>query len=440
MKLISFACSILLMIGYACSPKTGAVKTDQEKDDYYRAKRIRYEDYVYEDRIRTVQFYNTREEQSMPVLTLGTDEKLILTFDELGTGTSNFTYTIEHCTSVWHSSGLSPNEYLNTFTEERITDYRFSTNTLQNFVHYEAQFPNFAIEPLISGNYLLKVYRNNDPDDLVLTRRFMVYRKRVDINASVNRSSVINDRNMKQKVNFSILHSELKITNPFDEIKAVVTQNDRWDNARISTKPVFIRENELVYDAVDDNIFNGGNEFRRFDIRSMRFYAEQVDSITRDSLYHVFLLPDKPRSRGRYVTEFDNNGRFFTRVNEGPNRALAADYVFVHFFLPYPSALSNGSLYLFGKFSDWQLYRRFRLNYNESRGGYEQTLFLKQGVYNYEYVFIADESNEADESLTEGSFFETENLYTIYVYHRALGSRYEELVGLRHINSNPVIR
>lgn len=432
----------LLLYLAACTPKLSQQKADAASPavDYYQEKHPRYEDHVYEDHIRTVLFYNSREEQSAPLLTLGAGERLLFSFDELGTSVSNFTYTVEHCTSGWQPSGLAPNEYLQNFSEERITEYKFSFNTLQNYIHYSLELPNEIIQPILSGNYLLKVYRDNDPDNLVITRRFMIYQQKVDIAATVARSSVINDRNLKQKINFTIRHPELKVSNPFDELRIVIMQNERWDHAKTTVKPVFIRENELIYDAEDENVFNGGNEFRRFDVRSMRFYAEQIDSIARDTLYKVFLFPDRSRRSGRYATELDNNGRFFIRFSEGTNPALEADYVQVQFTLPYTYPLSNGSFYLFGKFTDWKLNRRSRMNYNETLGAYESTVLVKQGVYNYQYVFLADGNRDPDESLTEGSFFETENLYTILVYHKAIGSRYEELIGVKYLNSNPVYR
>ncbi len=68
---------------------------------------------------------------------------------------------------------------------------------------------------------------------------------------------------------------------------------------------------------------------------------------------------------------------------------------------------------------------------------YTWQAYLKQGVYDYEYAFVAKGSRLADSSPVEGSFFETENRYTILVYQRQTGSRYDELIGYKESVANP---
>jgi hypothetical protein len=129
------------------------------------------------------------------------------------------------------------------------------------------------------------------------------------------------------------------------------------------------------------------------------------------------------------------NGDFLIKVQEGSNSEVEADYCYVTFFLPYDAPLTDGNLYVFGAFNAWKCNTENLLHYNPARFGYECTLYLKQGYYNYEYVFLKDGEVAADETLIEGMHYDTENDYSIYVYHRQPGTFYDQLIGVKRLNS-----
>lgn len=398
----------------------------------------RYEDKVYFSSIHTVLLYNMNEEQSFPVIGLNSSEKLLLAFDDLSDDTKNLYYTIEHCTADWNSSGLIQNQYLDGFADNPIIDYKFSFNTFQRYTHYEISFPNEQVSLLLSGNYVIKVFADNDHDRLVLTRRFMVIDNRLGIDVSFNRSPVINDRNKKQKLDFIINYGDVRINNPFDEMKVMVLQNYRWDNALYNTRPSFVRANQLEYNHVDANIFDGGNEFRRFDMRSVRFLTERVVKIDEDKTgYQVYIQEDRSRKSDRFITDIDMNGNFYIRRREGNNPSLDADYFTANFRLNMNGYSALGDYYVIGKFNDWKISEENKMKYDADNRVYTWQAYLKQGIYDYEYAFVAKGSRLADSSPTEGSFFETENRYTILVYQRQTGSRYDELIGYKEAVANP---
>jgi len=391
-----------------------------------------YRNQVFVPEIRTVQFSNGNGEQTLPVLELGGEGKLILSFDDLRGGFRNYHYTVEHCTAEWKPSTIPQIQYLRGFPGERIRDYQGSFNTYQEYTNYRLEIPDFSIEPLLSGNYILKIYEDNDPGNLVLTRRFYVLDRKVSLEADIGRSSRVAERQQRQKLNFSIFHPNLQISNPFGEIKVYVSQNGREDNAQWLTQPVHVRASQLVYDAVDVTDFLGGNEFRRFDLRSLRFRGEGVRELVHDDLFVATLETDAPRLSQAYSSLIDYNGKYFIRFQEGNAPEVEADYARVNFHFQAPRA--TGDYYVFGELTDWELKKEFRLIYDPVTQTYGASPLLKQGVYDYMYV-QADPSGQISNRQTESNHYETENDYYLFVYYRRSGSRYDELIGFTMLNT-----
>jgi hypothetical protein len=235
---------------------------------------------------------------------------------------------------------------------------------------------------------------------------------------------------------FKVNHSGFTISNPYMEIKASVLQNQRWDNAKIGIVPKFIRNNELNFDTNGQLKFESGREFRRFDIRSLRYIADGVRAydISGDE-NHAYLLFDQFRSGQKYFIENDINGQFYYDVIEYRNRRTDADYMLVHFNIPMKFPLSNGDIFVGGQWNEFKASPENRLSFNESTGMYEGEALLKQGFYNYNYYFMEKGSKEKDVSLTEGNHFDAENDYTILLYYRPFGSNYDRLIGISKINS-----
>lgn len=406
-------------------------------EEYYGSGTIRYEDYVYKSTIKTVRLYDENFELSQPVINLLAPDKLKLSFDDLDADLKNYAFTLIHCNLNWEPSDLVSAEYIDGFPETPVRDYRYSFNTLIKYIHYDAYFPTDNMKITKSGNYILKVFVEGSPDDIVLTKRFMVYENKVTIQPRVTAASIIADRNFKQEVDFTINHTGYQINNPYNDLHVVVTQNNRWDNAKTTLKPLFVKDVELVYDYDEDNVFTGGNEFRNFDIKSIRYYSERIGAVKYDSSsgMQVYLLPDEKRTFKRHTTIGDINGNYAIKIQEGNSSEVEADYCYIHFFLPYDEVLTDGNLYVFGAYNGWRCNQENLMKYNEKRFGYEGTLLLKQGYYNYEYAYLKDGATAADNTLIEGMHYETENDYTIYVYHRQQRTFYDQLIGVKRFNS-----
>lgn len=417
-----------------------AINTPTQKDttanDYYSDRTLRYSDFTYKKNIKSVELRDESFVLSQPILSLGSAEKLKLGFDDLNAGFRTYSYTFIHCNADWKPSDLMTQEYIDGFAENNINEYSYSFNTLQKYTHYSATFPNSSTRFTKSGNYLLKIFQDGDPDNVVITKRFVIYQNKVSIQAKVSAASIISDRNYKQEIDFTITHQGYPINNPYGDLKIYITQNNRWDNAKTDLKPLFVKNNELVYDYDEINVFPAGNEYRYFDMKSIRYKSEKIYSVQIDSVgNHVTLYNDEKRSFKRFYSQSDMNGNFLIKVQEGKNSEVEADYCYVNFFLPWDQIFTDGNLYVFGAYNGWQCTNDNLMKYNPKRFGYECSLYLKQGYYNYEYAFLKDGATEVDNTVVEGSHYETENDYTIYVYHRQQGTFYDQLICVKRINS-----
>jgi len=393
-----------------------------------------YENKVYQPQIKTVQCYNSQKEQSLPVITLKSGEFLVFSFDDLNAGSKNYWYTVEHCTSDWKSSRLSTIDYLETLTEDRINDFKYSFGTIQKYTHYQLTLPNSQIKPKISGNYLLKVYEEGNQQKPVISQQFYVVNNTANIAVDVMPSSQVSLRFSNQKVNFTILHQS-PIQNPYTDLKAIVMQNGNPQTAIVNTKPNFIKPGSLAYNEINSNDFPAGNEFRKFDIRSLRYKGDNVQDIIKDSTTNVVLFQDINTSKAKYSNLVDENGNFFIRNKEGSDDPAEGDYANVMFTLNAMPPTPNGDVYVVGRFNNYILNDASKLTYEPSRKRFYGNILLKQGLYDYKYVWLNKDTGKIDQTVFEGSFFETLNTYQIFAYYKKPGMRWEELIGYSNVGN-----
>ncbi|MBC8148012.1 MAG: DUF5103 domain-containing protein, partial [Bacteroidetes bacterium] len=288
-KIFNFSLYFPFLIFFiACSPKSTAPKktietivatidsnkadTKKSSDsDYYTKNYFRYEDFTYKKNIKTVFLHKDGFELAMPVLELNSESKLKLTFDDLDGDIKTYKYTVIHCDAYWKPTDALKAEYINGFENDFIENYKYSFNTLQRFTHFELIFPSENLQLTKSGNYLLKVFIDDNEDNVVLTRRFMISEPKLNVNATVRGATNLDDRNYKQEIDFTINTANYNISDPYESLKIVITQNGRWDNAIKGLKPKMVNGDILDYNYDDKNVFSGGNEFRKFDFRSLRY-------------------------------------------------------------------------------------------------------------------------------------------------------------------------
>lgn len=370
-----------------------------------------------------------------PILTLGEDQPLEISFDELSHNTHQYTYTVRHLNADWRESGLNSSEYLKGFTTQDITDYDYSLNTQQLYTHYRFIFPNEDMQLTKSGNYVIQIYEDGDTEKTIGYVCFSVAEQEAGINATVRSNTDIELAGRYQQLDIDVNTSHLRLTNPTQEIQVVVTQNNRTDNSVRLTQPTFIENNRLRYINNKQLIFEGGNEYHHFDINSAYILGNGVNHIEFDrNYYHAFLFDDVWDPTLPYTTESDADGQYVINAERTEDDDYEADYMWVHFFVPRDNPYFDGSVYVIGDVSFNQLSAANRLQYDNEHKAYCLSLYLKQGAYDYQYLFVPKGKKQGTLQRTEGSYWQTGNEYTIYVYYRPFGSRGDRLVGVKRIN------
>jgi hypothetical protein len=385
--------------------------------------------------IHTVLFFPEGLEFSLPVIELGRLQRLILKFDELSRNPKNYHYTLVHCDAGWNPSRLTTAEYMEGFSENPINDYAFSINTTIPFVNYRLILPNDNVRILVSGNYLLKIWEDDNKEKPVLIRPFYVTEKEVDISGEIHRASYEGFNGESQQVACAVNFPRLTLVDPMNEITSVVMQNGRSDNRRTKIRPTFIRQNQLVYEDKAE-LFKGGNEFRNFNAKNIQTNGMGVHSVEyRDPFFHLFLEKDQSFAKEMYRAWDDLNGSYLVKNDRAADSDLESDYVWVHFSLAPSDQVTNDLVYVFGALSEWQCLPKNQMKFNPETKSYEVALLLKQGFYDYQYVQFDPDKKTVDASFFEGSHIETENDYHFFVYYRGFSARYDRLIGYRLINS-----
>ncbi len=376
-----------------------------------------------------------------PIISLNSSELLELHFDDMDGRVKNYYYTFQLCDADWTPVNLSTFDYLKGFSQIRINQYRQSSISQTKYVHYQAVLPDRNCMPVKSGNYMLKVFLDGDQENLAFTRRILVYEKLADVGLSITQPYNSELFKTHQKISFQVNKSQLNVVNPVQQVKAVVLQNFRWDNAKINISPTFIRNNMMEFNDENTLIFPAGKEYRWADLRSFRLQTDRVakaEYIPGNN--QIYLQTDAERTQQRYIRFTDYNGFYFIESTEVSNPWWQTDYAWVHFtFVPKGNQpFPDKKLFVVGEMNHYNLNDSSAMSYDATKGVYEKTLYLKQGYYSYTYVTRDTKirkNSEAQTEQTDGNYWETENDYTVLIYYRSLSGRHDELIGVSTVNS-----
>ena len=401
------------------------------------AQTVKNDNLVYDENIQTVLLYQLGDQLTDPVIELNTGDKIKLEFDDLSNKSYNFRYTVIHCDKDWNQSDLDPIDYINGFSEGDITDYAFSLNAVPSYIHYQLIFPNGDMNVKYSGNYIIKVYLDNDDDEnVILTKRFFVYEPKVTITTDIPYyPKNLEYTKHKQQIDLTIATPNIFNAQADQRIRVFIMQNGRWDNMKKNLEPSTVFSNKLEYNYSNGIVFDGGNQFRFFDMKSFFYQAPNIAQIINNQDgYEVILHPNYSRENKEYETYTDIFGMRLIKARNDQETNIEGEYAWVDFSLKVPE-FKNADVYIIGALNDWQLNRNNKMQYDDHYRMYTLSMFLKQGYYNYMYGVVAHGQTKADVTLIEGDNWDTQNQYKVYVYYSNVMPEYDRLVGYYQFTS-----
>lgn len=363
---------------------------------------------------------------SIPVSELG-GEPIAIAFDGMSHEYHRYTYKVEHCEADWKpSSELFPNDYVMGGNGELVVDdYDESINTNHLYTHYRLRIPNANCRLTMSGNYKLTVYDEDNEGEAVLTACFMIVEPLMKVGVTYTSNTDVDVNKSHQQVSLTLEYGDVRVTDPLRQVKTVVLQNGRWDNAVWNAKPDYIRQDGLRWMHCRDLIFSAGNVYRKFEMLDMNHPTMGVDAIKWDGKdFHAYVVPDLPRSS--YVHDEAPQGSFYIRNSDNVENDFASDYAWVHFVLK--ALRQRGDVYLNADWTQDRFLPAYRMDYDEADGTYHAAVLLKQGYYSYQYLVLGDDGETMPVD-SEGSFFQTSNKYQVLVYYRGATDRTDRLVG-----------
>ncbi len=394
-------------------------------------------DSIYKSNIQTVRLFKPGNQLSFPFINLNSNDLLELHFDDLDADVKNYYYTWQLCNFDWSPSDMMQMEYLSGFSQNRITDYKFSSVSLIRYTHYRVLLPQSNNYPKKSGNYLIKVFLDGDPSRIVFTRRVMVVNSQAIVAGNIVQPTTPQFFRKYQKVIFNVDMKGINTFNAPQQVKVVLLQNFRWDNAMVDVKPTFIRGNSLEFNSELSGVFPAGREWRWLDLTDFHLQSDRVASADYNKKStDIFLRTDRSLENEPYMYYQDLNGMSQVRAIRGIDPFYEGDYATVYFSY-YPGKegkLMNKDLYLYGQLTNYEFTDSLRMVYNENKGIYETRLMLKQGYYDYTYL-SRDLSDPTKASMLDGDYYDAENVYTILVYYRPFGARADELIAVSMLDS-----
>ena len=418
----------------------------QVSDDYYVSSENNIngdseniEEKIYEQKVFSKDFKSlTFSTKSLilgePLYNMNSENPIIINFDLLRNYQESIQYQIIHCDRDWKKSNVLTMDAIDGFDLDYIENQEISYGPVQQYVNYNFKLPNDNTDFLISGNYIIKIFKEGESKNPLATLKFYVSEQISTINFIVDKSRDVEQSKYLQSFELECTYNSNEIVDPYSNIFINIQQNHQEFDQFWLSEPNFIKENKLVFLPNDGQTFNGGNEFRFFDMSSFRNGSQRIEKIYfNDTTYNVKLKKDVRRSFKQYLQYKDMNGRFFIRTYDFDQANSQSEYGLVNFRLPMKK-LNNDSVYLFGQLTNWTVDNNYLMTYDSVNNYYQKNCLLKQGYYNYIYVVL--NSNGVSTRKIEGAHFETNNDYVLKMYYNDPLNLIDRILSYKVVKSN----
>lgn len=382
------------------------------------------EDRIYDSQIKSLQTVVNQDWLSPTIMRLYGNDHLHVSFDELSHDYHRYIYRLEHCEADWSSSEeLFDTDWLEGFNDNVIENFEHSINTTVAYTHYQLTIPNDRCRLKMSGNYRLHVI-DEDQGNEILTVEFMITEQAMNLSMAISTNTDIDTNLSHQQVSFGLKYGSLSVTDPQEQLQTVVMQNNREDNWRWNVRPSAVSQNGLEWKHRKELIFDGGNEYRKFEVLDPSHPTMGIDRISWDGEYfQAFPFISEPRPN--YLYDEDADGSFYIRNSDNRENDITSDYVWVNYRLKSPY-MTEGCIVIDGQWTTEDP-ETYVMEYDEASKLYTTSILQKLGYYSYQYLWVTDDGMTHPLS-SEGNFYQTENRYQVLVYYKGVGERTWRLV------------
>ena len=384
---------------------------------------------IFSPQIKSLQAVVNQDFLSPAVMRLHTDDILQIAFDELSHDHHRYAYTIERCEADWTpSEEMFESDWLEGFNAIVIDDHEQSVNTIIPYTHYQLQIPNSQCRLKMSGNYRLHIIDDESQKELACVE-FMVTDQTMSLFMEASTNTDIDHNISHQQLSISLNYNNHIVTNPQEQIRMVVRQNDREDNSRLHVSPSFIQANGLRWQHHQQLIFDAGNEYHKYEVLDPSHPTMGIDYINWDGeQYQVYPFINEPRPH--FIYDEDADGAFYIRNSDNRENDTASEYVWVNYRLKAPE-LPFGRIIIQGMWTT-EAPETYLMSYDETERLYTASILQKQGYYSYQYLW-QDQDGHLQTLPSEGNFYQTENRYQAYIYYKGTGERTWRLVSYRQL-------
>jgi hypothetical protein len=371
--------------------------------------------------IQSINIHPEGQPEQAPIIELNSSQKLLLSFDYLGTQSRQFRVTVDHYDKSWNRSGIGPNTYLDSFSETTIQSSKTSLTQRPSYHHVEFSFPNSELQPAVSGNYLINVYSVDD-NSLLFSKPFFITEDRGQINTEVERLFAQRDDGRPLDQLFSTFNYPGFVEYPQFDLAMTFVQNRFWGRTRQVEFLDTITPGQLRGYIGRDNAFVGNYEFKQLNLQRFDIDSQQILE------YRPGTTPPRVILR-RDVQNLDTTPpRSEAAVNTGiPNDDRKSNYAQVKFRLQTDDSIPHSSeIYIVGNFNNWMINKLNRMSFDSDKQMWTGQALIKQGSYAYKYVTVED--NRVEDLALDQGFLSAQQEYLTFIYFQDPDQKFDRLL------------